>query len=324
MDTETRPDIGLNPRDALVLFIHDVQPTKGFGEKIGASPLWLDNITYKENQLCLSCHVLVGMQVEGYKNRGRDFKYKHVREVINLFHIDPAKRMDEYAPKDIMNEAIYGKMGPARLLFVGGSHDILKVYINDTEKNGPTPEYLTLGYCWGKKEFTCLTGANLATFINEIDIEILPATIRDAIQVTRRLGFSYIWIDALCIPQDSKAEWAAESAKMGSVYRNSTIAALGASDSFQGCFTRRNPLCFRDIRIPNSDFVLSSRALIATPGFGQGFGCEFESSAVNLGFIVCIVASMARQTFCGLFNSHDMVLSMDCMSFVLRNSCTVR
>jgi hypothetical protein len=45
------------------------------------------------------------------------------------------------------------------------------------------------------------------------NLESLPKTFRDSIQVTRALGYKYIWIDSLCIIQ-STADWERESVKM--------------------------------------------------------------------------------------------------------------
>lgn len=69
-----------------------------------------------------------------------------------------------------------------------------------------------------------------------IPLSGLPQTLRDAITITKRLGFRYLWIDALCILQDCKEDWEKEAAVMGKVYSNAvvTIAACSASDSSQG------------------------------------------------------------------------------------------
>lgn len=69
----------------------------------------------------------------------------------------------------------------------------------------------------------------------------LPRTYQDAISATHRLGFEYIWIDSLCIIQNSHADWLSESKRMGDVYQNArlTIAASHAADSGQPCFFPR-------------------------------------------------------------------------------------
>ena len=55
----------------------------------------------------------------------------------------------------------------------------------------------------------------------------LPRTFHDAADITRRLTYSYIWIDSLCIQQDSTDDWVDQAAKMTSIYMNAdlTLAA---------------------------------------------------------------------------------------------------
>jgi hypothetical protein len=66
----------------------------------------------------------------------------------------------------------------------------------------------------------------------------LPQTFKDAIWITRRLGYQYIWIDSLCIIQDSAEDWEAESKKMAAIYQNATatISADAADGDHQGIF----------------------------------------------------------------------------------------
>ncbi|KAE9367909.1 HET-domain-containing protein [Stipitochalara longipes BDJ] len=61
----------------------------------------------------------------------------------------------------------------------------------------------------------------------------LPQTIQDAVTVTRRLNIRYLWVDALCIIQDSLIDKAIEIDAMGEVYKNAvlTIAATSAVPS---------------------------------------------------------------------------------------------
>jgi hypothetical protein len=77
-----------------------------------------------------------------------------------------------------------------------------------------------------------------------IPLALLSQTIQDAVEVTRRLGIKYLWVDALCIIQEQpdKADWTIESAKMGLIYANAylTIAATSASSASQGFLTRAN------------------------------------------------------------------------------------
>jgi hypothetical protein len=104
--------------------------------------------------------------------------------------------------------------------------------------------YATLSYCWGGKNEFRLTLSSLQHFKTGFALSDLPQTIQDAIHVTRHLGIRYLWIDALCIIQDSPEDWRKEVATMSQVYRNSlvTIGALGATNSEEGLFSQRDPL----------------------------------------------------------------------------------
>jgi hypothetical protein len=67
----------------------------------------------------------------------------------------------------------------------------------------------------------------------------LPQIFRDAIYITRELGSQYIWIDSLCIVQDSVADWEEESAKMGTYYKLSWLTIGVGIESSKGCFGTR-------------------------------------------------------------------------------------
>ena len=60
--------------------------------------------------------------------------------------------------------------------------------------------------------------------------------------VSRNLGIQYLWIDALCIIQDSVADWQQEAATMADVYTHSicNISALNALEGGGGLFCHRD------------------------------------------------------------------------------------
>jgi len=95
---------------------------------------------------------------------------------------------------------------------------------------------MALSHCWGGPIAMTLTSSNLTEFSTAIPHEQLPRNFQDAIDITRRLGIRYLWIDSLCIVQDSGSDWAQESAKMTAVYENAfvTICALSSPDSAHG------------------------------------------------------------------------------------------
>jgi len=124
------------------------------------------------------------------------------------------------------------------------------------ETTGPEFEYkpyVTLSHCWGdpSKLFKAKKETNLDRLLDPskggIDCAELPANFVDAINVARRLGVRYIWIDALCITQDD-GEFATEGMKMHAIYRNAscTIAAADSADSLQGLFRTRE---MRELRV---------------------------------------------------------------------------
>ncbi len=105
-------------------------------------------------------------------------------------------------------------------------------------------KYVALSHCWGKAETLVLKKHLLRTMTCGIDWLQLPKTFQDAILVTWRLGFHYLWIDSLCIIQDSPEEWNKESGTMQNVYANCvlTIAASWGKDNGAGLFIERKPL----------------------------------------------------------------------------------
>ena len=106
---------------------------------------------------------------------------------------------------------------------------------------------MTLSHCWGKNGVPIrLLEENYDTFVKGIEMSQLPTTFRDAIEVTRKMNIPFIWIDSLCIIQNSPGDkdWIKESAKMQHIYRNSflNLAAGASPDSSGGLFRRRDPL----------------------------------------------------------------------------------
>jgi len=64
-----------------------------------------------------------------------------------------------------------------------------------------------LSYCWGKDGHVVTTKKDLTQHMQAIDLQSLPTTLRDAVPITRLLGFRYLWIEALCIAQDDDEDW---------------------------------------------------------------------------------------------------------------------
>lgn len=127
----------------------------------------------------------------------------------------------------------------------------LAAKICETKALPTSTPYVTLSHCWGKKGVRFkLEENNLQELIQAIPIERLPKVFQDAIHVSYELGINYIWIDSLCIIQDSNEDWTSEAKRMGGVYLNGefNIAATGYEDGLPGLFGERK--AFSLVHIP--------------------------------------------------------------------------
>lgn len=132
---------------------------------------------------------------------------------------------------------------PSRLLELGGfesgSPDILQVKLIETKQMSTGMAYACLSHCWGGITPACVTNKDtIQAYLSGISWSKIPRTFQDAMVLTWRLGFQYIWIDSLCILQDDEENWRKEAATMASVYSNSsiTIAATSSADCRQGLY----------------------------------------------------------------------------------------
>ncbi|KAJ9603344.1 hypothetical protein H2200_012122 [Cladophialophora chaetospira] len=103
--------------------------------------------------------------------------------------------------------------------------------------------YMTLSHCWGGLKPQALLDSGKGESRPECQLDCLPATFRDACLTALYLDCNYIWIDYLCIVQDSEEDWLRESAFMTDVFSRSTltIAASASKDPSEGLFRNRGP-----------------------------------------------------------------------------------
>ncbi|KAF3770676.1 HET-domain-containing protein [Cryphonectria parasitica EP155] len=120
---------------------------------------------------------------------------------------------------------------PTRVIDVGTAPDFqdLRIFLSAGTKD----HYVALSHCWGGSITPLLTTKTLEYFTSSLPYTELPANFQHAITITREMKVRYLWIDSLCIIQDSKRDWERESVKMAKVYRDSmfTISALASSGS---------------------------------------------------------------------------------------------
>jgi hypothetical protein len=138
---------------------------------------------------------------------------------------------------------------PTRVVDVAnGEACQLTLQCNTKDLRGP---YIALSYCWGSGQRVSTTTSNIAARQRSIEIEELPLTIQHAIQVTRNLGYRWLWIDQLCIIQDSPEDQRRELALMDDIYANAvlTIAAAKGNSVEDGLFVERDPRWYMPCRV---------------------------------------------------------------------------
>jgi hypothetical protein len=124
---------------------------------------------------------------------------------------------------------------PTRVLKLGKEGDTVQL-VEPTQ--GTFESYACLSHCWGNSQRIITTNDTIGQRKAGIAWDMLPKTFQDAITFTRMLRIGYLWIDCLCIVQDSTRDWHREAAQMAAIYRNSviTLAATSSRDSTRGLF----------------------------------------------------------------------------------------
>lgn len=140
---------------------------------------------------------------------------------------------------------------PTRLIHVKGNAGRLQARVCEGEDRPTNSRYLTLSHCWGSAPIYTLKTTNIVSLTKEIPILKLPQVFQDTFSVAIELGIFYVWIDSLCILQDSKRDWAHESARMTDVYKNAycNISATAFNDGSSGLFVDRNPSITQPLRV---------------------------------------------------------------------------
>ncbi|KAF2233286.1 HET-domain-containing protein, partial [Viridothelium virens] len=120
---------------------------------------------------------------------------------------------------------------PTRILDLGppnSSQDLCVLVTGEAYER-----YATLSHCWGTSRPLELKSQNFEDFQKRIAFDTLPKTFQDAVTATRSLRLRYLWIDSLCIIQDSRSDWEDQCAKMAQIYAGSFVTLAGPAAS--GC-----------------------------------------------------------------------------------------
>ena len=129
---------------------------------------------------------------------------------------------------------------PDRVIKIDPDAAVMPKIVENVEEDS---DYIALSHCWGNRKGPLRTLlANLQDHKNAIALDQDSNTLRDAIQITRALHISYLWIDSLCIIQEDPADWVVQSAKMATIYANArlTISAASAPEAEGGILAERS------------------------------------------------------------------------------------
>ncbi|CAO2654583.1 Nn.00g113160.m01.CDS01 [Neocucurbitaria sp. VM-36] len=91
--------------------------------------------------------------------------------------------------------------------------------------------YTALSYVWGNVQQPLLKTDNMELFSIPESLRSIPIpqTIKDAMHVCRLLKLRYLWVDSLCIVQDSKGHAAGQIAHMHNIYREAYLTIVVAA-----------------------------------------------------------------------------------------------
>ena len=126
----------------------------------------------------------------------------------------------------------------------------------DTVKGVPYV-WCALSYVWGGDQKLKTTAKTLQAYQESLPWSELPATFRDAVQVTHGFEILYLWIDVFCIIQDDQADLARELRSLPQIFQDAylTIEASCARSvnegflDYRGFFYQRFPpirLCIQE------------------------------------------------------------------------------
>jgi hypothetical protein len=92
----------------------------------------------------------------------------------------------------------------------------------------PAYHYVALSYVWGNREKSSTEKDD------EDDRNNWPRTVRDAILITRELGYQYLWVDRYCIDQLNENEKHSQISNMDSIYNLAQITIISAAGKDAG------------------------------------------------------------------------------------------
>jgi serine/threonine protein kinase len=117
---------------------------------------------------------------------------------------------------------------PTRVINVG---DIdTDPYLQETA--GEYGHYVALSYCSGTESRITTTIGSIEDRKRRISFSTLPTIFRDAVYICRTARVRYLWIDSLCIIQDSCEDLEAEIRRMSAVYQGALFTIVATTPEY--------------------------------------------------------------------------------------------
>lgn len=114
----------------------------------------------------------------------------------------------------------------------------------ETSETKPSGPYASFSHRWGSSHmFRCLL-KNIDILKERLPVPDLPLAFQEVFQVFRFLEVKYVWIDSICIVQDSDSDWLREASLMMKVYQQACInlaATVSSNSQHASLFKKRNP-----------------------------------------------------------------------------------
>ncbi|KAL9624908.1 MAG: hypothetical protein Q9160_000955 [Pyrenula sp. 1 TL-2023] len=176
---------------------------------------------------------------------------------------------------------------PRRVIDVLPSGDASRIKLLENT-DSPRGRYVALSYVWGTRQTLRLLHSTLGSFMEGVAVEDLPKTIQDAVEVTRVLNIKYLWVDSLCILQDSIPDKETQIPYMSDYYHGAVavISASGATDVHAGFLKPQETE--GDVRVRLRSQIITSHSEFGTIPYRIPF------IPPDVGPILCLVDTKPR------------------------------
>ncbi|KAF2114536.1 heterokaryon incompatibility protein-domain-containing protein [Lophiotrema nucula] len=154
---------------------------------------------------------------------------------------------------------------PSHIIDVGSHDENAPIRLLETQ--GGRQDDFALSHRWGNSRAFTTTKATLSARKRGVSFKELPKTFQDAVFVTRRLGVRFLWIDSVCIIQDSQSDWKRESAAMANIFGNAmmVISADRSTDDESGFLNNLDPSANGSLKLGREEAYDNNQAIFVRP-----------------------------------------------------------